>query len=205
MLCALAVCCIWHIPCVWIITVLTAFLWWLQSTMNGGITLPRIHNLLGLSAQYQMEPGSHHSTKESRSPQGRASLQRGSGSSSMAHGEQGRKRGWGVRCIRCWNLIRKAKWTGSDVLQRCTGHMIAICLFSNVLKCFYLVKKCFIFNWNTAGHYFEYSSMMIYCRKKEKRWYFYVIYECQIKSEESVDPLYQAQHCWSRTRGIILC
>lgn len=29
---------------------------------------PRIHNLLGLAAQYQMEPGSYHSTKESCSP-----------------------------------------------------------------------------------------------------------------------------------------
>lgn len=44
--------------------------------MNGGNTLPGIHNLLGLGAQYQMEPGSNQSTKESRPPQGRAGLQR---------------------------------------------------------------------------------------------------------------------------------
>ena len=44
------------------------------------ITLCRIHNLLALGAQYQMEPGSNRSTEESRSPQGRAGLQGGGGS-----------------------------------------------------------------------------------------------------------------------------
>lgn len=33
----------------------------------GGITLLRIHNLLVLGAQYQMEPGPNHSTDESHS------------------------------------------------------------------------------------------------------------------------------------------
>lgn len=95
--------------------------------MNGGITLPRIHNLLGLGAQYQMEPGSNHSTKESHFPpkggpayRGGRRLQRGAG----WVGEEG-----GLRCIRFCNLIQEAEREGSDLSQRFT---IALRPFSNV-------------------------------------------------------------------------
>lgn len=76
------------------------------------ITLPRIHNLLPLSAQYQMEPGSNHSTKESTLPpplpppsstQGRTDLQRG------MEATAGSRMGGRPRRIGCCNLIPKAE------------------------------------------------------------------------------------------------
>ena len=37
----------------------------MQCTVNGRMILPRIHTLLSLDAQYQIEPGSNYSTKKS--------------------------------------------------------------------------------------------------------------------------------------------
>ncbi len=97
--------------------------------MNGGITLPRIHNLLGLGAQYQMEPGSNHSTKESRFPPKGGPAYRGGWR--LQHGAGWVGKEGGLRCIRCCNLIQKAEKEGSDLSLRFTP--ILKCSFSHIL------------------------------------------------------------------------
>lgn len=157
--------------------------------MNGGNTLPGIHNLLGLGAQYQMEPGSNQSTKESRPPKGGLAYR---GLWKLHHGAAG----WERRGAKMYQKLQPYPKSREG-----EGRVWFIILFSNVHPVLFYFAH-FYLNWNKTGPSFEWYILILFQKQK----CIVSMRQADIRMLEKVgeDHLYQPQYSRSYRKSFFI-